>query len=110
MTAEQARSFDRLSQTSILQIATGLDARGDQTCLPYADCFTFGRWRAQGFHVRRGEKGIAFASWVPIGGNDGDDDDGAGEPSAPRLISRTLYVFCRHQVEADAGELVGVAS
>ena len=27
-------------------------------CEPYADVFTFNRWKAQGYFVRRGEHGV----------------------------------------------------
>lgn len=91
MTAHQARSFSRESQSSYMQIAAQLTC----SCEPYRDTFTFRRWLAQGFAVTKGQKGIKFSSYVPAKGRDAEDSEGE-----PFLLPRTLVVFCRHQVSA----------
>jgi hypothetical protein len=98
MTAEQARSFERLSALSYAQLADQLECG----CEPYRDTFTFGRWRAQGYHVRRGERAYRFQSWIEVGNDPDNDPEDGSEDRNPRLIPRMLAVFCRHQVEPNA--------
>lgn len=93
MTAEQATHFDRMSIASYAQVAEQLTCG----CEPYEDVFTFNRWKAQGMHVRKGEKAIRFPSWIRTEGK--TDDDGNEQPG--RLIARMMPVFCRCQVEAN---------
>lgn len=105
MTAEEARRFDRLSVASYAQVVEQLECG----CEPYADIYTFNRWRALGFHVVKGEKAIKFSSWVPVETADSKRaEEGAEEGETagrgPRLLPRTLSVFCRHQVEANEAE------
>lgn len=63
------------------------------TCRAYEDIFTFARWRAQGFAVRKGEKGTKITTFVEIKAK---DDDGGESITAKRR--KTAVVFCRHQV------------
>jgi len=59
------------------------------TCEPYQDVFTYNRWKAQGYQVRRGEHGCKVTTWVP---KDKDNPD-AG------VFPRNATVFCRCQVD-----------
>ena len=98
ITAEQARRFTRESLNSYGQIVQALEdrrptAHAECRCEPYVDTFTFGRWIPQGFHVRKGEKAIRLATWVPVEGKEDDDE------SAPYLLPRTVFIFCRCQVD-----------
>ena len=94
MTADEARSFDRFSVANFSQVRSQLRC----SCNPYEDVFTFGRWRAQGYHVRKGEHGIRFTTMVE---HETEKNENTGET---RVISRpwTAYVFCRCQVEEDS--------
>lgn len=97
MTAEQARRFERYSVHSVTQILAQLEC----DCVPYEDTYTYNRWRAQGFAVRRGERGIRFSTFVPVTNEDGEEEfelDEDGELKR-RLVVRRLVVFCRCQVE-----------
>ena len=49
MTPEQAVTFDGHSLTSMLLVEAGLQCE----CMPYADVFTYNRWRAQGMQVQK---------------------------------------------------------
>lgn len=102
MTADEARAFHGVSLMSYSQVVEQLAC----DCEPYADIFTFGRWRALGYHVVKGQKAIKFASWVPVETADSKAaadgaEDGEQTTRTGRLIPRTLSVFCRHQVEAN---------
>lgn len=107
MTATEARTFERYSMTSMVQIAEAIEERRAEgvhpecSCEPYADTFTFNRWKAQGFGVRKGEKAIKFVTWVRA--DNGRDVEAEAEADddrrEPALIMRTVCVFCRCQVE-----------
>lgn len=55
MTAETARTFNGYSVANAVTVTAALRDRGC-SCEPYADVFTFNRWRAQGRTVRKGEQ------------------------------------------------------
>lgn len=57
MTAETATTFSGYSVANAIAVRAGLADRGC-SCEPYADVFTFNRWRAQGRTVLKGEHGI----------------------------------------------------
>lgn len=117
-TASEARRFERISEASATQIM--LQVTSECGCEPYSDVFTFNRWKAQGFHVRKGEKATKLATYVPAK-NSLRCAAGCGETwtakktdsglcpkcgaegvPAGALIPRSLSVFCRHQVEENA--------
>jgi len=54
LSPEQAVKFDRFSLMNALTVANLLPCG----CVPYQDVFTYNRWKAQGFIVKRGEHGI----------------------------------------------------
>ena len=89
ISAEEARTFQHFS---VHNAAHAQQACPESTCQAYRDIFTYRRWRAQGYQVRRGEKGTAVTTWIAstrIGEND--------EPIVVRRPKRTV-LFCRHQV------------
>ncbi len=89
ISAEEARTFQHFSLHNAAQAQR---ACPEGTCQAYRDIFTYRRWRAQGYQVRRGEKGTAVTTWIAttrIGEND--------EPIVVRRPKRTV-LFCRHQV------------
>lgn len=108
MSAGEATHFERMSVASYAQCVTELEQRraesyADCKCEPYADLYTFNRWRAQGYHVRKGEKAIRFSTWLPVEGKATTDDNGEMvNAAAPHLIPRLAFVFCRCQVDQDA--------
>ena len=89
MTAEQAQSFQGYSATNASLVRQGLDCG----CEPYIDVFTFKRWRAQGYHVNRGEQSIR----LPVIIQQEVKDQETGE-IRPRKIMSNVPVFCCHQV------------
>lgn len=99
MTSREARSFDRVSPRSYVQV----DAQLSCDCKPYDDVYTFKRWIAQGFCVRKGEKAIKLQTFVegkrsaPDAGD--SDAEVRREGERPYLVARTLSVFCRCQVK-----------
>lgn len=90
MTAEQAQTFEHESAQSAATVAEQLDCE----CEPYTDVFTFNRWKAQGFSVRKGEKAHRVTGYVPKVTKDAT----TGE-ERKQLIPRVNCVFCRCQVD-----------
>ncbi len=88
MTAETAKTFDRFSIYNAKTVIESLPCG----CLPYQDVFTFKRWIAQGYCVKRGEHGIK----IPVIGSNVKELDN-GELSVKRYTT-TSAVFCRCQV------------
>jgi hypothetical protein len=107
MTAEQAQSFEGFSLSSMLQITEAIAQRAAEgthqgcTCEPYADVFTFNRWKALGQSVKKGERALRIASFVPVrGAETGEGEDGEqGDAPKPKLRPINLILFCRCQVE-----------
>jgi len=93
MMADEARSFSTFSVGNAVAVAMARPCG----CEPYADVFTFRRWIAQGFVVRRGEKAIK----IPVVVEREADEEGA----EPVRLLRTSAVFCRCQL----AELGGAA-
>ena len=100
MTADDARTFtagERVSSIVRVSQALAERARPGCTCEPYADVYTFARWRAQGRTVRKGEHGIALPvvierTYV------GNDETGEETERTGRMLRRS-YVFCRCQTD-----------
>jgi len=94
MTADQARDFGHFSVHNAVQAQM---ACPEGSCEAYSDIFTFRRWRAQGFVVRKGEKGTTVTTWIPKTRNTENE-----EQNTKRRPKRAV-LFCRHQVERIAG-------
>ena len=67
-------------------------------CQAYEKVFTFNRWKAQGFSVKRGEKSIS----LPLVRNVESEDEETGEVKTHKLLASS-HVFCRCQVEEAKG-------
>lgn len=93
MTAQQAKTFSHRSADHEEYLRRVAAERGCQ-CEPYVDWYTYRRWRAQGYQVRKGEKGVELTTWIPI---TEEDEDGT-EEVVGRRPWRT-HVFCRCQVD-----------
>lgn len=91
MTAEEAREFRHFSVHNAVQAQM---ACPEQSCRAYEDIFTFRRWRAQGYAVRKGEKGTAVTTWVTTKGRRDEEE--------PKTRPKRAVLFCRHQVESAA--------
>lgn len=89
MSAQEARSFDRFSVHNAVQAQ---QACPEGTCQAYRDIFTYRRWRAHGYQVRRHEKGTPVLTWIAM-----TRVDENGELFIVRRAKRTV-LFCRHQV------------
>ena len=89
MTAEEAQWFSRISKANIALCLAHFDCG----CSPYTDLYTFKRWKAQGYHVKKGEKGLRLPLIKTI-------DSEIGEPVEKLFCSS--HVFCKHQVELDS--------
>jgi hypothetical protein len=90
MTKDDATSFDSVSMTNMIIVATELKCN----CQPYIDVFTYNRWTAQGYHVKKGEHGIHISTFVPI-----KKQNENGEVKIVGRVPKTSVVFCRCQVE-----------
>ena len=93
MTAEQARTFAGVSTGNALLLAAEAQRRGCR-CVPYHDWYTYARWRAQGYHVRRGEHGVRLTTYVERETRDED-----GEIIGVYRRPWVAHVFCRCQVD-----------
>ena len=94
MTADEARDFGHFSVHNAVQAQM---ACPEGSCEAYSDIFTFRRWRAQGFVVRKGENGTTVTTWTPRTRNTDNE-----EQNTKRRPKRAV-LFCRHQVERIAG-------
>lgn len=89
--AENARQFNHFSIHNAVQAQL---ACPEGLCEAYKDIFTFRRWKAQGYFVRKGEKGTRITTWIPKVATD--------EKGSEKVIGKRpkkAVVFCRHQVE-----------
>jgi hypothetical protein len=108
-TRETATEFEAVSSKSAQQVIELLEDRKtagtypECPCEPYEGVYTFERWKALGFFVRKGEKSLRVASYVAVDSKkkEGDsapvssDDSGSDKWLKPH----TLYLFCRCQVD-----------
>lgn len=107
MTASQARTFPTISLSSAIQVTDAIQQRAAAGIYPacecncYEDIFTFNRWLALGMAVRKGEKAMKIASYVPIASTAEPNSDEAQEEAGekPRLRPATVCLFCRCQVD-----------
>jgi len=101
MTPEQAISFERFSLANAAMVMRQLHCK----CNPYEDVFTYGRWKAQGYQVRRGEHGIhipTISTTHPPVELDNDGEEVQPQPRARKLFHNSV-VFCRCQVDRSNG-------
>lgn len=96
MTATEATQFDSYSPNNAALVAASLSCG----CEPYEDVFTFARWKAQGYHVRRGEHGIRLAAMKTIS----RENPETGEMEKRKMFGKTV-VFCRCQVSKDRDQM-----
>ena len=88
-TPETARHFDRYSVSNAAAVKDTLSCG----CKPYVDVFTYRRWKAQGFQVKRGETAIN----LPLIFQRTETDAATGKQVTKRRVGRSA-VFCRCQV------------
>ncbi len=92
MNAQQAKTFRRYSMANAMILSSAAAQRGC-SCEPYKDWFTFRRWLAQGYVVRKGEHGVKISTYIET---EHENDDGTITTSRRPWTST---VFCRCQVE-----------
>lgn len=90
MTTIEATKFEQRSTTSY-KIARA--CRQECDCEPYRDMYTYRRWQAQGFQVRRGEKAIR----LPLVKYIARKEEESEEAVEVKILGQS-YVFCRCQV------------
>jgi len=98
LTAETAKQFQGYSAMNAASILAVLHC----DCEPYRDVFTYQRWQAQGFQVRKGEHGVRITTWIEAS----EKREPEAEPEAERKVyrlPRAVVVFCRCQVDAKGG-------
>ena len=94
-TQETARVFE----TGYSEINALIVEMAPCTCKAYEDIFTYNRWQALGFQVRKGEKATKIKTWKRI--KKTDDKTGKDKSFS---IPRTSNVFCRCQVDEIGAE------
>lgn len=92
-TPETAEHFDRYSLINAVIVEHSKKC----DCKPYEDVFTYARWQAQGYQVRKGEHGIKIGTFAPI------TDKVTKEVIGKRPW--TSAVFCRCQVDPIKGKI-----
>lgn len=91
LSAEEARRFAHFSLHNAVEAELACPT-GE--CRAYQDCFTFRRWLAQGYVVKKGEKATRITTWIPIRKRDAE-----GQTLLASKRRKVAAVFCRHQVE-----------
>jgi antirestriction protein ArdC len=86
---ELARSFDTFSEVNYETLKETLECG----CEPYKEVFTFKRWKAQGYYVRKGEKAHKIIVVVKS-----EKENKKGEKEEKSFPKKTS-VFCKCQVE-----------
>lgn len=89
MTAEEALEFPRKSLVNAVIVSHTLKCG----CQPYRDVFTYRRWLAQGYQVRRGEHSIKLGIVKQV---ERETEDGDTEILK---VFGNSHVFCRCQVD-----------
>lgn len=89
ITPDNATRFEHRSATNAM-IAESRNCE----CKAYEDIFTYKRWKALGYQVRKGEKGTKLETYAPIVKK---DDNGEKVVVGKRPWIST--VFCRCQVD-----------
>lgn len=91
LSPEEATTFDNRSAKNAAKLIEISQLNGC-ACAPYEDWFTYNRWLAQGYQVKKGEHGtqifINIEKEIEIDGE-----------KKTFLQPRTHFVFCRCQVE-----------
>ncbi len=95
LSAEEARRFHHFSVHNAVAAEAACPTL---ECRAYSDIFTFRRWLAQGYAVKKEEQGTRVTTWIAV--PERDDDEGR---VARRTRPKTAVLFCRHQVEPRAG-------
>jgi len=93
MTAEKAVTFNRYS----LANAAIAIAERHCDCKPYVDIFTYVRWQALGYQVKKGEHGTKLGVLI-----EQETENEKGEKVLSKRPWGTV-VFCRCQVEKKKG-------
>jgi|TARA_R100000306_G_scaffold62304_1_gene68359 hypothetical protein len=89
MTAEQATTFERTSIGNARTVAATLKCG----CIAYETVFNLRRWNAQGYKVKRGQKGIRLTKFNPVK----PETEEEKTQTIPKFTRYSL--FCWHQVE-----------
>lgn len=87
ITPENAHSFDRYSVINAMTVESARTCG----CKAYESVFTYNRWRAMGYQVRKGEHGIKIGTFAPV-----------TDKETKEIIGKrpwTSTVFCRCQVD-----------
>ena len=95
MTHEQAINFDHYSQANAMLVKSALTCG----CKPYEDVFTYNRWKAQGFFVKRGEHALKLPV-IKHAVKSTQNDTGEITTVDYKIFGKSA-VFCRHQVEVN---------
>lgn len=92
MTATDATTFEYRSAKHA-ELLKAISALHGCTCEPYQDYFTYRRWHALGWHVKKGEHGTKLSTYALVT----EEDEETGETTVTKRHF-TSTVFCRCQV------------
>lgn len=105
MTAQEATSFQRYSKANALAAMVWLRESGacKGECSAYQDIYTYNRWQAQGYQVRKGQHGAKITTMIETMKKDQD-----GKEEIDKRPWNTT-VFCRCQVDKIGANVVQYA-
>lgn len=98
LTPDKARSFDYFSRANA-DVLTAAATQNGCTCQPYLDWYTYQRWQAQGFQVRKGEHGVRLLTWVDSKTTQDTDDTDTTQAKPATKRPWPYTAFCRCQVD-----------
>ena len=90
MTATEAKTFTATSAEN----AAFVEEIFECDCEAYIDIFTYGRWKAQGMQVQKGQKSAKIKVYIPI-----KEKDESGNEVVAYMKPKITSVFCRCQVK-----------
>lgn len=82
------------SAASEMFLATVAESKGC-TCKAYVDWYTYRRWQALGFQVRKGEKGTSLPVYMSAEVTNAETHE-----TTTKTFQKRTHVFCRCQVDA----------
>jgi N-terminal domain of anti-restriction factor ArdC len=84
LSPEEARRFDHFSVHNAIAAEAACPTL---ECRAYSDIFTFRRWLAQGYVVKKGERGTKVTTWIPVPEPD-EGEQGTARRTRPKTAVR----------------------
>lgn len=108
MTAREARTFVTYSERNAAIVAEAFEDCG---CEAYINVYTYNRWKAQGYQVRKGESSTVVEVIVKASFKVQEKDEDGNDVELTKTYGkkRMMPLFCKHQVDAAQAKIEKVA-